>query len=278
MKLGFILGIGMMGRDNVRQHVVPRFYLEGFAGDDGKIHVLQINSGKAFPTTPRNVGWEKECFTILRNQKRDTSSDDVNQTIESYCAPKIKSLTPDKTPTSDQLQAIWCLTANLIVRSRQVRDSLKSSLENAKEIASKLSDIIPNDEIPEIEDDLNNARQSLYPALVTSGIEPIAQGLSKLNYSVLFAPANQYFLTSDDPPIVFDEDKPVTLRIAPNCLQAENRSIFLPLNPKMAILWSNQETELEQRVTPEMMKRYNESTATSAYREVYSHDPALLTF
>src|SRR5262249_54208399 len=120
------------------QHAVPRFYVAGFAAADGLVCVLDCKRGNTFRTNPAKLATEDDCYAIYtENRRRDLSCDGVNQRCESWCAPQVQSLSAAASPTTEQWQAIWVLTANLLARSRRTRDTFSNQLDRATALVEK---------------------------------------------------------------------------------------------------------------------------------------------
>ena len=69
----------MSEQPKTRHHFVPAFYLRGFVGNEGLLHVYDKTSEKEFPNTPDNLGFSNHYHTFkVADEAEDTNS------IENY--------------------------------------------------------------------------------------------------------------------------------------------------------------------------------------------------
>ena len=102
---------------NRAQHVIPQFYLRGFADCNGFLWCLHKADQKLFHTTPPNIAHERDAFAIGDSPDRDASFDQINNNVEAYSAPQLKRLLEGQFD-KEVINAVWALSANLLTRSR----------------------------------------------------------------------------------------------------------------------------------------------------------------
>jgi hypothetical protein len=109
--------------DNLKQHIDPRFHIAFFHADgDTKVFVRVKGVPGISLKEPTGQGYEKDAFTVMNGEDRDTSCDNANRAIENWCAPQLAGLTAASAPTDDQWRAVLFLTVNLLCRSRWTRE------------------------------------------------------------------------------------------------------------------------------------------------------------
>lgn len=124
-----------MGKENVRQHVVPRFYLAGFADANGNVHCLDVRGGLRFVTDPINICVEKEAYSIIENGVLDKSCDLINSQVEGLVSATFAKITPDINLNDEVISRevfthLLVFTANLIARSRTPRNDRNAQLSS----------------------------------------------------------------------------------------------------------------------------------------------------
>ncbi len=139
-------------RPNVRQHVVPQVYLEQFGDADGTLQIQDVASGRVFPGRPPDLCVEKEVYTLLHDQKRDDSCDKINNEVEGAIGAFYNRLESGVNLADEQTRreiftTLAVFTANLIARSRVLRDHLNNSLDAINQFLAKHPDFL--DEFPE---------------------------------------------------------------------------------------------------------------------------------
>jgi hypothetical protein len=116
-----------MAQDNVRQHVVPRFYLAEFADAAGRVHCLEVDTGNRFSASPTNICVEKEAYSIIEDGVLNKSCDRVNTCLEGPVSAVFAKIHPgidlnDEPLAREVFTHLLAFTANLIARSRIPRN------------------------------------------------------------------------------------------------------------------------------------------------------------
>jgi len=84
------------------------------------------------------------------------------------------------------------------------------------------------------------------------------------------------FITADDA-VVFVSDGRRATRVTPTALQVwsdQNRSVFLPLKPNLAVHWACEGSFAVRRVRADEVKRFNEMVKENAIMQAFASNPA----
>lgn len=273
--------------DNVKQHIVPRFYIAYFHAEDDERVFVRIKGIKGIdPKSPSRQGYEEDAYTVMNAGVRDTSCDEANKRIEGWCSTRLATLTATASPTNEQWQAIFFLTANLICRSRWTRDDNRWKVERVQKVLPKAIEFLktlpplpesvrhlgcsPNelDDLPGV---LSRVAEVQYPLTAALGTEPVAEELKTgKDCDLLIAPESTTFITSDEPAIILEGGKPVMMKVAPGFLARREVEVYLPLNPNLACLWSPQARKVRRRVTAHDVAAYNRMIWENCYERSFA--------
>jgi Protein of unknown function (DUF4238) len=273
--------------DNVKQHIVPRFYIAFFhAAGDTKVFVRVKGIPGVSWKSPKGQGYEEDAFTVTNGNERDTSCDEANKVIENWCAPHLDKLTAGSAPTDDQWRAIFFLTANLLCRSRWTRDNNLGQLERVQKLLPKFIDVLKEmpplrevvhhmglspddwDEVPSL---LERAAKLQYPSTAALGTEAVAEELKfSKDCNLLIAPAGTSFITSDEPPLILEGGRPLMTKVAPGFLARSEIEVFMPLKPEIACLWSAKSSRAVRPVTVEEVVAYNRQIWENCYERAFA--------
>jgi hypothetical protein len=269
---------------NKQQHAVPECYIALFADADNQVHVFDRLKNFYFHTLPSKIGKESDCYTLATKRGRDDSCDKLNQDIENYCAPLLKTLTT-ASPTHEQWQAIWVIIANLCTRSRRGRDQALQAAERSAQVAEDMKPILQKSPLPKriVElfkmgpDCLNDAAErirniapALYPLKVATMLERVAKDLQRKPCSFLIAPEGVNYVTSDDPVAAIQGGVPTAVRIDSEFIRSEAVELFLTLGPRIACRWGGRTEPGGTTVTMLEVERLNKIVWESAYRQLYA--------
>ena len=125
-----------------RQHYVPRFYLEPFTGNDGKIRVVDLQEECEYVTSLSNVA-VRTRFYDLAQDGQDYSAEDWLSELEGKADGVLQLLLRDPsvitTLTGDQENALSRFIAALILRTPFKRKEMNDNLSAVfSQIESKL--------------------------------------------------------------------------------------------------------------------------------------------
>ena len=272
--------------DNLKQHIVPRFHIAFFNADGQNVFIRKKGSTSVFSKSPTSQGYERDAFTVMNEGIRDTSYDNANKAVEDYCAPHLARLTASSPPSRDQWQAIFVLTANLICRSRWTRDHIVWGLERVQNVLPKFIEVakelppLPEairhlgpspgelDESPSV---LKRAAEVLYPLSAALGTEPVAVELKTgKDCDLLVAPSGSTFIFSDEPTLILDSGKPVTMTLRPGFLACSEVEVYMPIKPDLACFWSSKSIRVTRTITPNKVALYNRLIWENCYERAFA--------
>lgn len=236
----------------VREHYVPKFYLDRFANDDGFVQIYNFEQHKLYPQRPRNVCFVKNLY--------ETEWEDANPKLGKYVLPNdIENTFCEYEGEFAKLLQTICnvctsdQNANALILHGKEKETLRRFVINLMLRNPINMDSLALFEIPEEEKNSDGmvlfrdimdkmglgGADSVYlaaqkKAMLTYEIEgslpqAYVEKLSKISFTFLYA-TNSEFITSDIPACfgydctIPDEDK--------SCL-------YLALSPKVAVLFGN---------------------------------------
>jgi hypothetical protein len=272
--------------DNVKQHIAPRFYIAFFNADGQNVFVRIKGISRIYLKSPAAQGFEDDAFTVLNAGERDTICDEGNKVIEDWCAPRLAGLTATSPPTSDQWQAVFMLTANIISRSRWTRDHNAWQVERVQKVLPKairvmkdmppLPDIVRDmglspEDLDGLPATLARAREVQYPLTAALGTVPIGEELKAgKSCDLLVAPDGATFITSDEPALILEAGNPVMMTLTAGFLARPEIEVYLPLNPNLACLWSSKSSLAVRTITAAEVTEYNRMIWANCYERAFA--------
>ena len=273
--------------DNVKQHVVPRFYIALFHADgDARVFVRVRGPGDIALKSPSGQGYEEDAFTIMNGEVRDLSCDETNKSVEDCCAPRLAALSATLPPSDDQWRAILLLTANLLCRSRWMRDNYAWQNERVQRRLPGIIDVLANapplpgslrgmgfspEELKELPGVLERASHVTYPLVAYGALLGVAEDLKQgKGCDLLIAPSGSRFISSDDPAIILENGKAAIMKITEGFLTRDEVEIYLPLMPTIACLWSSRCSGSTRLVSSEQVSAYNKLIWDNCYERAFA--------
>ncbi len=108
-----------------RQHFVPQFYLRGFAGDKGRLFVVDRPSKKTFRTAPKNVAAERDFNRIEVHGMDPNAVEKALAEFEGKVAPAFERIKATKSLTSkEDRDAVMNLICALAIRNPRQRATI----------------------------------------------------------------------------------------------------------------------------------------------------------
>jgi hypothetical protein len=130
-----------------RHHYLPQAYLAGFTDTgkiNGRINVLDVETGARFRTSPKNVAVELDFNRVDIEGKSPDVIEKVFSHFEDSAAQVIREVNRTKIfPNDDKFSWIINLLCLITVRNPQMRKSLNRSLER---MACVIDDLLTSDE------------------------------------------------------------------------------------------------------------------------------------
>lgn len=153
-----------MAKENVRQHIVPRFYLAEFADTKGNVNCLEVSTGRCFASDPKNICVQKEAYSIIENGVLDKSCDLINNQVEGPVSATFAKITHDIVLNDEVIARevfthLLVFTANLIARSRTPRNDRKARLSSISKLLKDHPDVLDRVDNEQYLDMLRNPDQ-----------------------------------------------------------------------------------------------------------------------
>lgn len=279
--------------DNRRQHTVPQFYLRYFADGNDQLAVYDTETPRFFMSPSGNLAVERDAYTpILRGTKANVA-DRLNKAVEVFCAPKLAGLAArPQTVASEQWQAMWVLSANLILRSRHYRDGYTEPARYVVEFSKRNASFLKHLRLPgpvasmfgmhgdvfaESTEVIAEVAERHYSSVQSLLVEA-GKFLASRQCDLLVAENGHEFITSDDPVIVHSESgKPEDLTTnLVSLLESTDATVYVPITPHCACWWHTGASLAIGTARREEITRINELTARRAYRQIYSRHESFL--
>lgn len=214
------------------QHYIPRFYLKGFTGKEGKLWVCEkfcpIRESK-----PKHEAHRPDYYTHAEHGQRDEIAENALEAIESRAAPVIRKLaSPFFSPTLEQMGHVYLFLAFMFVRVPSWREHLdklfgkimkdrqqnlakdkeafhKSHADVERKAGKSLGDAEElRQYILKGEYDIVQKSAAYNLASMFKSAVDIVRVLQEYSYEVLYAPAGHFFVTSDSPVFTMQFEKP----------------------------------------------------------------------
>lgn len=235
------------------QHYVPRFYLDGFTGEGGKLWCYDKKLDRAYSSSPENLGGECLFYDTPEIEKELGVSQFLEKwfrPLEHTAALHLKSwrsrLASDQqfSPTSAEAHDMALFMIVQLLRTpRARRQAVDLHLAAAKisffnclgetqpEVAGRLKN-----PLKELDMTLNKERWPYVHAMMLLDIKPIeelASTLEKHIWLVLETPAKRSLFTSDNPIIKLPHAKHPVLKMCG--LSSPGIQIVYPLSPNHSL-------------------------------------------
>jgi hypothetical protein len=279
------------GQRSVRHHYAPRFYLERFTDQKGRIDAYQRTTGKRFKTTTANVAVETDLYTIIDiDGKEADHAEKIISDIETRLAPAFDDLTGGSWPPSHETRG---LVANFIaLQATRTRESFHAmsaitdrafkmginslTREQMRQLVDEsLEEDVDDEELDEI---IADFRDKDGYTVVPSNNELVTAMLEGARDLVQPIADRAWFLHRSKKPLIVTSDAPVHLWSRPGpygvgVLTAEE--ISLPIDPHHSLLLvadprGFDETALD--IPPRIAKDISGRVAASSYEWVFA-DP-----
>lgn len=280
------------------QHYVPQFYLKGFADPEKptNIWVYEMDGSQPRSQGIQGTAAESHYYSLeaASGGKDDGLETEVLAPIESAAAPIIQRWRSEPRPmvTEEDAAALTPFLAALYVRSPRAR---RFAEEITSTFARKYAKVSVEDDqflerfvqdnpgrgytkesIREAVDAVQDPKRfaiKITPNAVKAWpflfMRDIAPYITRRYWSLLLAPAESDFITSDSPFSVFrlDERGMATVGVGIGHPGAE---LTLPLSPQLALRLSLWERRPRRRLTRGEMQEINRRVACQAIRFVYA--------
>lgn len=241
-----------MSNKTVKQHYIPRFFLERFADDSKKLYVYDVKNDKEYEANYESFGYENNLYEtkwedanpklgkfIMQNDIEDTLAK-YDGEFSAFLRDLDRRVIPDQNPNAlicnkQEKMVLKRLIANLLFRNPETMDMF-----DTEEI---LCDVMKNEEVKEICDMLDMMQwrggksvvnAAVKKTMVTEEIEggesqKFIELLSGLPFMFMFSKSNGFMIS----------DLPVSVGIDEYAIGDNKTCVFLPLSSRYAVLFGN---------------------------------------
>jgi Protein of unknown function (DUF4238) len=280
---------------NVRQHIVPKFYLRLFADENKKVWSYDKTNGNVFDRVPKVTATEDNIYS-----PKDTNGifndglDQLFDKIESDSAEKFKNLSCSGVLVPSDKEQLSVFIAMLKVRSPGFMNAYALAYGDAVQLLAR--EHVRNRECfntnyDQLDQKLGRSTNAESREIVRkrlldgSGnvlkirkqvgllsvemLMPISQILKQMTWTVLTSP-DQQLVTSDSP--VFEFGLKYGRLLKSSGLEHRDTKIVVPLSPSGAILcqWGDGQAQKAQRISKRHAELLNEVQISGAERHIFS--------
>lgn len=229
-------GIGNMSHKK-RHHILPQRYQKGFADLSGRVWYYDRRRGHIACENPLNVAVETNFYTSESTDSPNPAfmEDFLAEHIESPFWPVLETLEKRQIPSSEDRQRVSVFAAFLLTRVVAFRDALTKILGDVMLTSNNLAATMET--VPGLfemsKDGLFIPKMPKNHALNQMGRLGIeaTKILLTLNNHFMYSPANEPFITSDNP---FVFDKMVNIDEPPS-VGAHSYLKWVPLSARVAV-------------------------------------------
>lgn len=156
-----------------RHHLVPRFYLQRWADQEGRILLADVRSGNAFVTALKNAGVERDFYTVETDEGTSDIVEREMAKIEGLAAEVFQAIDEGVWPLPKRLREILANFLSLqLCRGPHLRQALQSSTEWAIKTSNRM--------ILEYPEFLQKAARDVYgPNLTAEKVDELRAALSE---------------------------------------------------------------------------------------------------
>lgn len=276
-----------------KQHYIPVSYLKAWCDENCPatqapyIWIFDVDGTKPKKKAPENVLHETNMYTITQTDggRNLVLEHGLRELEDKFCRIRRtmlrfnKQLAPRegtllcafmaamycRTPAMrDHWQAQW---GSLLDRMGEMRRWMDSATEEERERASSIPDSSSASEDALSEEDVRNLHQQTLQRMLPSMMSTITPFMVKMNIAILNAPKDCYFLTSDNPCVLFDPDghkRPPFYR-SPGWAYPKIE-VTLPISPNQMVFLNKQGVGGYRSVNRAMVDELNRRTRFHAYR------------
>ncbi|WP_182103196.1 DUF4238 domain-containing protein [Niallia taxi] len=233
----------------IRQHYVPRVYLENFTEDDGYINIFDIEKNEYRRQTPLNIGHNRHFYTVEIDGKKDYSIENfLSKEVDSKYNRVINKIESKEILTTDDKQDLAIILAFQYLRTPAQRENFNNMVDSVYKQTTKIlfsykekhgltGELSPEEfkEVKELIDSGNYKVESPKEHSLGSmfnTVEDMAKMLSNHNIAILEAGKNTQFITSDNPYCMVKENWSLPM----SGYGVVNTIKFFPLTTKFAVI------------------------------------------
>lgn len=127
----------------IRQHIIPRCYLENFTDDNGNLFILDLNKKKIFKTKPEKTLTDNHFYTIkFPGGGGSLIVENTLEKIESEYATILHSKIKKRKPLDLKERAlISVFVAVMFLRTKAFRESIETPFREIEEFIKKMESL-----------------------------------------------------------------------------------------------------------------------------------------
>lgn len=276
-----------------RHHLVPKFYLEGFARDDGRIRVIRLGETTSrFVTSVINAAVEVNFYVVETEDGPSADVEEMLSGIEGRANNAIQALLADGLPLDEELRADLAIFLGFqALRDRRARDAqnqITDFLAKAHLVAlgpnqirkaiEEIEGLTPSEE--EIQQQLAFfADHERYKVLQHTN-ELVRTMLETAEGAAAMIAARTWQLLTFDEPSLVTTDSPVVQWQHPDKCggfygvgigTADELRFPVDRHHGLVIAWEAPAGEVTRVGTPGMAAAFNRSVLAGAYQTVFHH-------
>lgn len=262
-----------------KHHYLPQSYLKGFQiGDvkkNPKIFIYEKdNIESVYPAAIKDTACKRDYHTIKVNEKDDRSSvESIFSDMENQIIQNIREVTANKVIDDDN--KVTLAITILFFKSRvpqnieMLRKSFQRTLEGIAEANFRVNNM---GLIGSFSDNFKLTVNNNFPLFMMFNSvfkEVIIAELCCMNFSLLKAPEDNYFVCSDAPVSYYVPNYKSSRGVG---LSHPDLEIFLPLNKFYGLLCSHKELPNLKELNIDELSEYNRRTIITAEKYVFGNE------
>jgi len=223
------------------QHYVPACYLREFVDSDGFVWIFSRDGKTKRKQKPERTFGSNHLYTINVKGKKDYRIEKTLANIEGAYAKIFKDKIKKHKPLSDYEHIILCVfVAAQLQRTLRFKENEENFIQQIVEMGTQvaLSHGVESEEVKKWQE----YKQDAHKITLVQSFPHLTKILMQMSLAFLCSPNPQkhYFITSDDPCVMFNPDLQWQKFYGPGFGQ-QNVQLTLPLSPEIAVMfcWAN---------------------------------------
>ena len=230
------------------QHFVPRCYLSEFtdpntpAGQEPYVWVFDRDGKNPRKKAPKNIFTETHLYTFEFNGKRDFSIEQSLSAIETKYAYVFRHKIKQKKPLSEMEHAYLCVfVAAQLQRTLRFKNNQENFIQQLIDHGAQISLVHGVTDSPQVRK-WKEYKKDIHKLQLIESVPFLANILMQMSLTFLCSknPTKHWFITSDDPCVMFNPDLQWQRFYGPDFGQ-KNVQLTLALSPEIMAMftWSN---------------------------------------
>ena len=231
-----------MSNNPVSQHYVPACYLREFADPkDGFLWIFSKDGKKVRRQKPEKVFTCKHLYTINIKGTNDYCIEQTLSDIEYNYAEIFQNKIKKKIPLTEQDHAILCVfVAAQLQRTLRMKKNQENFIQQIIEHGQQIAKVHGGNFEQKQEWELY--KKNIHKLQLMEGLPYLVNILYQMNIAFICSsdPQKHWFITSDDPCVLFNQDLQWQRFYGPG-LGQKNVQLTMPLSPEITVLfcWAN---------------------------------------